>query len=339
MGLFSGLGGLLGIGGDEGVARRGKKTSRWMPGNINLGGFGVTAERTNGNKGPVNYSGSLDPTQQALRSGYMGLAGQGLTNLLTNQGMSNIDMPAEFALSNGVGLPEQFYDPENFRALTSAAGNLGQSAFADAQGLLEGGSQGAYDKYLQLLRDSSAEQDRRFMQGGMDSQFLNGILASTAGQYQTQGMMDSLNNADIQKQLAAFGVSQDALNNAFSRAGQAQGMFQSMEGDGANRGFLVNQLAGDRASERFAKAMQMFGMDQSQFNQNLQRLGAGAGGMQGQDQMLMSLMGLQGNLAAQRSAANAQAASILNNYNMNSQNVWGSLLGSGMMAAGTAMGG
>lgn len=334
MGLFSGLGNLLGIGSASGQAKRGMRNAMWNPGSIGFGGFSVNAVKTNGNRGPVNYFGNLDATQRNLRSGYAGLASQGLANLLTNQGASNLDMPAEFALSNGVGLPEQFYDPENFRAITSAAGSLGQSAIADAQGLLEGGSQGAYDKYLQLLRDSSAEQDRRFMQGGMDSQFLNGILASTAGQYQTQGMMDSLSNADLQKQLAAFGVSQDALNNAFNRAGLAQGMFQSMEGDGANRGFLVNQLAGDRASERFARAMQMFGMDQSKFTQDLQRLAAGSGGMQAQDSMLQSLIGLQGNLAAQRSSANAGAANILNSYNMNNENIWGNILGAGIGKSG-----
>jgi hypothetical protein len=333
--------------GAEGQARRGMRTSRWMPGTTSFGGFNVAGTRTNGNKGPVNYTGGFDPEQSALRTGFLSMLQNGMGQLqqplANNGGYGGVSdqLLGEMNLANQQSgeLPPQFYDQAGFDQGLGNAREGADMAWQEYQNLAGSGDAG-YSKWLDLMRSSSRDQENRFMQGGMDDQFMKGILASTAGQYQTQGMMDSIENADIQRQLQSFGMSQEALNGAMGRATSAQGMYNGMEGDAANRGFMLNQLKGSNAQDRFARAMSMFGtgMDANNFTRQnaTQLLGLGAQGMQSQDQMLMSMLGLTGNLAAQRSGANAGAASILANTNAANLGNWAGIIGSSMQGAGAA---
>jgi hypothetical protein len=350
MGLFSGLGEVLGIGGGEGQARRTTQTSRWMPGNISFGGFGVDATRTRGNKGPVNYSGTFDPTQTGLREGYLGLLNQGMAGLAGPQanvgGFGGIspEMLQEFYSANAQGgqLPPQFYDQAGFDQMMQSARGGAQSAWDEYNGLMANGGAGNYDHWLELMRQKAQPYENNMIQGNADKQFLKGILASTAGAYQTQGMMAGLGTADNDRQLQAYGMSQDALNNAFGRANAGTQLFQGMEGDATNRGFLLSQLQNTRASDRFQRAMSLFNTGQNANQQMQQRymaqMGVGGGGMSQQDQQLMQMMGLQGNLAAQRSAANLGAGSALSNYTQNQAGMWTQLLSSAMESGAAAAG-
>jgi hypothetical protein len=306
-------------------------------------------QRGKGPAGTDSVTTGFDANNQALRNGFYGLAGQGISSLLQPQedvggfGAISPELYAEFGMSNQTGMPNQFYDQGNFNALLQGAGQAGQNSWAEYNNLMANGGAGNYGHWLDTMRQQAQPYEDRFLQGGMDQQFLKGILASTAGQYQTQGMMDSLNTADLNRQLSAFGMSQEAANNALGRAQGATGVFNGMEQDATNRGFLLNQLQGSRAADRFQRAMSLFGTGQQAGQQNFQnamsQLGAGGGGLSAQDQQLMAMLGLQGQLGSARSGANLGAGQMATNYNMGQQGMWAGMIGNAMNAAGTAIGG
>jgi hypothetical protein len=115
-----------------------------------------------------------------------------------------------------------------------------------------------------------------------------------------------------------------------------------MEGDATNRGFLMNQLEGTRATDRFARAMQLFGAGSGNADavqrRGLATLGAGGGGLSAQDAQILAMIQTQIGAGQARSGANAQAGQMMNNYNMGQQGMWASMINSATEAAGNAAG-
>jgi hypothetical protein len=346
MGFLSGLGGIFGIGGSGTEAKNNAKRARWNPPQISMPGYTSQYQLGKGPKGVDQATYGFDANNTALRNGYYGAAGQGLMGLLQPQanvggyGGISPELYGEFGTANAESgaLPPQFYDQAGFNSLLQGAGQAGQNSWAEYNNLMANGGAGNYGHWLDVMRQQAQPYEDRYLQGGMDQQFLKGIMASTAGQYQTQGMMDSLNTADLQRQQAAFGMSQEAANNALARAQGASGVFSGMEGDATNRGFLLNQLNGTRAADRFQRAMALFGTGQGANQQaqarSLAQLGAGGGGISAQDQQLMSMLGLQGQLGAARSGANLGAGQMMTNYNMGQQGMWGNMISSALGGGG-----
>lgn len=345
MGFLSGLGNLFGIGGGGTTAKNAGRMAKWNPPQMQLPGYGINYQRGKGPNGTDSVTTSFDANNQGLRNQFYGLANQGMAGLaagpMNNGGYGGVsnEMLGEFNQSNlNQPLPEQFYDKTNFDSLMQGAAQAGQAGYNEFQGLMSGGGAGNYQHWLDIMRQKAAPQENNYLQGGLDKQYLKGILGSTAGQYQTQGMMDSFNTADLDRQMSAYGMSQDALNQALQRGIAGTQQFQGMEGDAQNRGFLINQLGSSRAQDRFGRAMNMFGLgqqaNQQTFQQNQALTGIGNGGISAQDQQLMSMLGLQGNLAAARSGANLGAGGLRTGYDMNQQGLWSSMINQATDSAG-----
>lgn len=95
--------------------------------------------------------------------------------------------------------------------------NLSQQSLAG----LKAGPQGAANQYYQQLQAQQKQGNDRFMANNADSEFGKGILASTAGQYQTQGAVDSIHNQNLQDSVLAnnFGQGQQQAQLAQLTAG------------------------------------------------------------------------------------------------------------------------
>jgi hypothetical protein len=129
-----------------------------------------------------------------------------------------------------------------------------------------------------------------------DDQWGKGILASTAGQYQTAGMETGLAQKDLMRHDSAFG-----------QAGQAQGL------DMATRQMLMNAsqgfggLANQVGNDRFGRMMGLFGAGQNAENSRVGRASGYLGGVGSIDQFMANMFQMSGNMGAQQSQANQGA--------------------------------
>lgn len=321
------------------------KRGRFMPPSVNIPGFSSSYTQPNYKKGiPGGASVTMDPAQQALRDRYTGLLNQGLDQVsapLTNVGgfgAISPEMYQEFQNSNSAAGPQAFYDQAGFDSMLGSYRGMADTANAEAQRMLSQGTQGNMDYWLNLLRQQAAGQENNVLQGNADKQFLRGILGSSAGAYQTQGVMDSINQADLARQLQAYGMSQDAINQALSRAGSLTGQYTGMEGDAANRMFQVNNANYSRVADRFNRAAGLFGMGMNQqnvdFARALQIAGAGQGFLSSQDQQIQQM--LNSMYAAGAMQSNANNGAMANQIAANAANT--GLLGQVIGAAGNIAG-
>lgn len=309
MGFFSGGGNTSAI----------KKWGKFNPPNINVPGFSTSYDITKigKKKWDANANVNLSPEMQALRDRYLSLTNTSLDSLTqpftNNGGYGGVspELLAEFDKSNNVADPTAFYDKAGFDSMLGSNLNLAQLAGSDAASLMANGTEGNMQKWLGILRELSRPEENNLLQGNYDKQFSRGVLGSTAGAYQTQGMTEGLRLADLQRQLQSYGMSQDEINQALSRAASTSAAYTGMEGDAAGRMFNVNNTIGTRAADRFARAAGMFGLGQETNNQDwtrrLQQYGVGAQGQQSiDDRAMQAFMNMIG-AGSQQSAANTNA--------------------------------
>ena len=367
MGFLSSLTG----GGQVGAAKQLTANSFYTPYNLNLPGASINYQ----NPGPLSSkdwkaikagrmqmptqgaSATLSPEMQQMRT----LLGDSAFNSIMQSqsgvpGYAGVTQPLfnEFGLANyqtdqlgtpwrDIGNIGQYYAPD--LPDTAMQGFLGASNdfLSRAQSMPQFDIAGETQNQLDLMRAADAPYEQRGMMANWDDQFGKGILSSTPGQYQSQALMDSYNQKDIQRQLAArqaaLGQGQFQLDQQNQYAQQGLGFGQAAGDLGnmlfgnqlAGQGFLANldaqraginaqqfgvdmasnQLAGTRVQDRFARAMDMFGMGQNAAA-NQSQIGLGYLSGQGDiDAYLANLIGLGGNLGSQRSAANTNAYSPL----------------------------
>lgn len=327
MGFLSSLTG----GGATDAAKNVAANSFYLPSNINLPGFNIGYQ----NPGPLTnkdwknirsgrqampeagVTGGLTPEQAGIRdmfsSGIGGFLGQAYGGVPGYGGISP-ELMNEFGLANydiGNLYAPQVPDTAMQNFLNASGDFLGR-----AQNMPQFDIQGETQKQLDLMRQYDAPYEQRGMMQNWDQQFGRGILDSTAGQYQTQAIADSFHQKDLARQMQAY---QNALaGGQFNLAQQGQYAQQGLgfgqaAGDLGNLSFgqqyALNQLGGQRAADRFARAQGLFGLGQGAQQTGVQNaLGLLSG--QGQiDSFLANLMGLGGNLGSQRSAANNAAYS------------------------------
>ena len=367
MGWLSSLTG----GGQVGAAKQLTANSFYTPYNLALPGANINYQNT----GPLSSkdwraikngrmpmptqgaSATLSPEMQQMRT----LLGDSAFNSIMQSqsgvpGYAGVTQPLfnEFGLANystdqlgtpwkDIGNIGQYYAPE--LPDTAMQGFLGASNdFTNrAQSMPQFDIATETQNQLDLMRQADAPYEQRGMMANWDNQFGKGVLSSTPGQYQSQALMDSYQQKDIQRQLAAR---QAALGQGQFQLGQQNQYAQQGLGFGpaagdlgtmlfgnqlAGQGFLSgldaqraginaqqfgvdmasNQLAGSRVQDRFGRAMDMFGLGQQS---SAQQANTGLGFLSGQggiDAYLANLMGLGGNLGSQRSAANVNAYSPL----------------------------
>lgn len=203
-----------------------------------------------------------------------------------------------------------------------------QTSMANAGNWLTGQGMGIQARGMDAsnwLQNQGLGLQAQGMNQNADQANLSGWLSGQGLNLQAQGMNQNADAQNIANYLQGQGMMTDASSAQASRdlAANAQTLNQ-------------NQFNFDRANARFANAQNMFGMGQNTLNAEQQRLmqllGAGGGGMQNYDQYLMNMLGLQGNLGAAQSGANAAAGNMMNQYNLAGQGMWANMLGSAMGA-------
>lgn len=108
--------------------------------------------------------------------------------------------------------------------------NLNQSSLKS----LQAGPTAAANQYYQQLQAQQKQGNDRFMANNSDNEFGRGILSSTAGQYQTQGAVDSIHNQNLQD---------STLANNFAQGQQQQQLAQLTAGLSGGSQITQNQLA------------------------------------------------------------------------------------------------
>lgn len=312
---------LIGGLGAYGASRQqGKATNQavsqaaFNPFNVNFGGIGGA------NFGGQGISGGVSDQYSALRSQLMGLAGQGATGLggaSFGGYMPGLNSAFQGANSAYPGTPNLGQLGQQGNTLAQGSNFLGQVGGQLPQvnpqmisGLPQVGGgdiYGTFQNRLGMLRNMAQPQEQRYLQNNFDNQFGKGILASSAGSYQTEGALNSINQADLQRQQSAYGMAGDdwtrqmqasqANQQAALVAGQANQQ-AGLQGGIANQNAAISQqglfgqlgqgLSGmgiQEALNRFAQnnqaSMAQYGAGaqsaQDRFQRALQLFGAGTG--------------------------------------------------------------
>jgi hypothetical protein len=271
MGLFGKLFGT------DALKKAGKQMwerGRYMPYGVSTPGYSVGFMNGHANS-------RLSPEMQGMRNTFMGGFNTGMDRMNTRQNVGGFGAITPEMLGN-FNQFSQGMDPTQLQGLGDQFAQGAAMPFDQR-----------YSQLLELMRNSDAFGTGIARQGNIQDQFGKGVLASTAGEYQTRGFEGAMGDLDLQRQLSSFGL--------------AQGESQRQ----AENAALFNQMAGQRVQDRFMRAMDLFGMGED-INASQQAMGfnqaqLGAGGVQGMDQFLASLIGLGGDLGSQQSAANIGA--------------------------------
>lgn len=206
------------------------------------GGYGNGSTPSSGASGSLLaslasklFGGNVSPQnmgllQQLLGAGVNGAAGllnsqaaKGATQQYANQtkyNPYNISTAGGSTIFGANGGASSSLSAGN-QANLSGLNNLSQQSLAG----LKAGPQGAANQYYQQLQAQQKQGNDRFISNNSDNEFGKGILASTAGQYQTQGAVDSIHNQNLQDSVLANnfaqGQQQQQLNNLTAGLGGA----------------------------------------------------------------------------------------------------------------------
>lgn len=349
MGLFSAIGGLLGGKSRKKAAAAYAEAAKFKPYNLSTPFGGVSF--ANGTAAT-----SLSPEYQKLRQSLF--SGLGQINLGQQAGLPgigqgfNVNPVAGLDLRSNVGVGglqsalglADASVPGAANLPTTPFGNLfgaAQDALGRANGLQERQFQlpnttATFGDRLGLLRDLAKADENRFFQSNLESQYGKGILASSAGQYQTGAALDALNRADTQRQITAMDFANSDFQNALSQqalenqtVGNQRAFFGNlsqglnslgMQGAGLesqNQQYLT-ESANSRVMERFQRAMQMFGAEQSAYQTDMNAQTANANiGFQNNAQLLQALgmgQGLQLDNARLGQSQQAINAGLFNDF-------------------------
>jgi hypothetical protein len=271
-----------------------------------------------------SFSSQMSPQMEMLRQGF-------LNNAMGELGGMGQSSGGYLGIS-----PEMFAEFQQSGKGMGAMGNMFRDAsrgyLEQEQGMEDFNFQDTYEDRLGNMRALDQDWDRQARMGNADDQWGKGILASTAGQYQTQGFEEAMAKKDLMRHDSAFG-----------QAGQAQGL------DMAQRQMLMNGamgfggLANQVGNDRFARMMGLFGAGQNAENSRMGRAQGYLGGVGSIDQFMANMFQMSGNMGAQQSQANQGAwAPYVQSKMMNDQfgmDFLGGLMGGMSMPVGGGGGG
>lgn len=290
MGLFSTVFG--GGGKASKIASAAQRSSQYLPYDIfgpfgsvtNTGAFIPTAgQAKQGMKARQGtFKANLSPEMQAVREMLMGAFGTEMGQLGQSAGGFlgiTPEMFAEFERSNQNDISPEFLD--------ASRGYL-----AEEQGMGPYDFDAFYADRLANMRALDAPLEERGRLGNIENQFGRGVLASTAGGYQTEGLERALASKDLMRHEGAFG-------QAMGRGDQYNQIRQMLQQAAAGFG----QAGTGMVQDRFKRAMDLFGAGQQAETLGAQRASGFLGDVGGIDQFLANLMTMSGNLGAQRSGA------------------------------------
>lgn len=211
------------------------------------------------------------------------------------------------ALQSGIGANLFGAQADIDRARQGVAPGLGNQAFNLAGGFfgdLAGGSEGARNRQLDLLRQQAAPFEERAFGNLQQNLFSTGRLGTSGGALQTEAFARGLGQADLSRQLAAnqegrafqqnafnlgqglFGIgtgeralSDQLLGNAFSRFGNFAGLAADVEGQRFGQNLSSQQNLFNQLQGVFGNQLALGGFQQqaqsNQLTDFLRTLGAG----------------------------------------------------------------
>lgn len=238
-----------------------------------LGQFGLPSELV----GEFDLSNTLmaglgNPVQNQTLAQQQSLASLlgGVTNQYASMGPTQLRNPAT-GIDIGAGTASASGNVRDMGQFS--AGNLP----TNMQQQLQNGSQFFLNRAMQdpnfnfdqvmqdrynLLKGMDAPADARSWMNNYDSQLARGILSSTAGQYQTAALGETMNNKDMQNRYAAFDQALALGNQYDARQAQnaAQGLGYSQEAWNQGQGLFEDQLA---------QSQFLSSLDQARINRDL----------------------------------------------------------------------
>lgn len=306
--------------------------AQWNPYSSNVNGNMVSFDGS-------NVSAQMNPMQQGITRGLMGMGSGFLSGIAPATASTSLNpfLSGEFDTTNGMmgGV-----DPSQFD--TSQYGGMAGEA---ARGFF--GSLGSFDPnqaaadYTGILRQQAVPEQQRTVNSALSSLFSTGRLGTTGGAQQVEALANAQNQQDLGFQLAGR---QYAGQEQSRMAGLASG-FAGQAADIGGQNFMQalqgQQFNNQRAMARFQNAMSLFGgsMDANQYGTQTQLannslfgqlggslLGAGVNADQGYQQLLMSQMGMGGDLGSARTQGQLAAWSPYFNARVAENNAKGGFL-------------
>jgi hypothetical protein len=169
------------------------------------------------------------------------------------------------------------------------------------------------DQTLDTLRQQAQPFEERAFSSLQDNLFSTGRLGSSGGALQTEAFARGLGQADLQRQLSATGVAQQ-------QQAQNANIANMFGGLGSNLAGLESDLLG-QAFQRFGATSGLANdLNQARFGRGQAMFGQGLAGLQGQQSIMDTLMGLGtfgANLGAQQANTNLGAAGGAANVGLN----------------------
>lgn len=107
---------------------------------------------------------------------------------------------------------------------------------------LAGGTAGAANTYYNQMQQQQKMGNSQYMGANLDNQFANGIMSSTAGQYQTGAALNNLNNTNMQDQTQAQNFANTQQQNQLSQLTGSLNGLQGYNTSQLNAGQLGAQM-------------------------------------------------------------------------------------------------
>lgn len=291
-----------------------------QPWNVNLPGIGSSqfnqATRTASIDPNSVYSGFMNNGANLSNAGY-GALNNMVGNPYGSTGFGGISSQLGDAFNasknSGYAPGANVYGSQTaYNGLMTQAGNNASSLLGQAQGFNTSDRAGSY---LNALNQQAGFSEGQATQNNLESQFGKGILASTAGGYQTQALNNSLQQNQAARQMQAQQMANNDLTNLNQNAGSALGQYQNLQQTGYGQNYQNQVFGNSLSNQMFSNALGLFGAgmqsNQQQFGQ------AGSLYNQGQENnlnvsnYLSSLLGLGGNLGNLSSGAAGTSAGII----------------------------
>jgi hypothetical protein len=328
--LINGLGSYLGGQQSSNAANQAAQLAinASRPFNVNLPGFGNSAFDMENRTASITPQGSLGDFQNYGSN----LSAQGYNNL--SQGPANLNgfggiSPQLYGAFQGyAGSPYNapganiYGNQQAYNGLMTQAGNAAGGLFNQLGGF---NLQNQESNNLNALRSQAQFGESQAQQNNLESQFGKGILASTAGQYQTQGLNNSLQMADVQRQQLAHQMAMSDQQSILGSALNATSGYNNLQQTGYGQNYQNQVFGNNAANQMFGNALNLFGAgqaaNQQSFGQNASLWNQGQANNLGVGSYLSGLLGMGGSLGSLASGAAGQGAGIIAQNGQNQGNL------------------
>jgi hypothetical protein len=154
--------------------------------------------------------------------------------------------------------------------------SLNGLAQSSANGLQQGIT-GNYNNMYNMLQGQQSQANNKMFQNNLDNQMASGVLSSTAGQYQSQAALNSINQQNLNDQSQAMNFANTQQQNQLSQLTGSLNGLQGYNTQQLQAGTLGGQLgAGQSSADATASSPWLAANSNSNIGSLLTGLGSGA---------------------------------------------------------------